>query len=444
MRYRLTLLFLHLCMFMALVFGYESFIVPLYGYEGYVFQPNIANGYAAVVAIAMLSFITPATFKKPSTLFFHLTLVFVVIPMLVLFYAEGKDWEYPAQVVAAYIFSVLLLRFIKVNPPSFSYPPKYTLQRMLLLMVLVYLGSIFAMGGGAYLNFDLTKVYDFRTDAANNLPGVFGYISPPMGKVVVPIGLVLSLIYKRYASAFLYLISAVLIFGLTANKAPLFNPFLVLFIYLISSSKNLTVKFNVGILIVILLSIGDFWMAVNQDNSNGSFGWVGSLMLARMFFLPPEINYMYYDFFSNHEWVFFSDSKITLGLLNYPYPLDAPHLIGRYYFNSDITSANTGWIGSGYMHAGFAGMLAYAALTAVIFKYVDACARRSGELGLVTASIVIPIFSLVTASDLPTTILTHGLWANMILIACFQKRYPNGYAAPFRIGLSAQAVGSRP
>ncbi|WP_143131205.1 hypothetical protein [Noviherbaspirillum humi] len=429
------LLLLNLAMFVALTFGYENFIVPLYGYEGYVFQPDITNGYAAVIAIIILSIIIPATFKKPSTLFFQLTMVFILIPMMVLFYAEGKSWEYPAQVVTAFVFSVGLLRFIKIDRPRSFFLSMDALQRLLLFMVLIYLGSIFAMGGAAYLNFDLSKVYDFRTDAADNLPGIFGYISPPMGKVVVPIGLVLSLLYRKYVFASLYVIFGFLIFGLTANKAPLFNPFLVLFIYLISSSKSLTIKFNLGILLVILLSIGDFWLAFNLENSDGLFGWLGTLMLARMFFLPPEINYMYHEFFSSHDWVLFSDSKITLGLLRYPYPLDAPHMIGRYYFNSDLTGANTGWIGSGYMHAGFAGMLLYAAMTAVIFKYVDSCARKAGDRGveLVTAATVIPIFSLITSSDLPTTFLTHGLWANMILIACFRNRSPNDYAELVRM-----------
>src|SRR4051812_42271809 len=99
MPYRLTILSLHLCMFFLLAFGYEQFMVPLYGYTGYVFEPNKVNGCLALIGVVGLSLITPVAFEKPSTLFYQLTLGLVLMPMLVLFYAEGKEWEYPAQVL---------------------------------------------------------------------------------------------------------------------------------------------------------------------------------------------------------------------------------------------------------------------------------------------------------------------------------------------------------
>lgn len=443
MRHRLTPLILHLCIFFVLAYGYENAIVPLYGYEGYVFQPNIANGYLALTAVVVLSLMTPIAFQKPSTIFYQFTFVLVLIPILVLFYAEDKQWEYPAQVVIAYIFSVFFRRFVKITPPRFSFVSEEMLQRILLFILSGYIAVVLLMGGGAYLNFDFSKVYDFRSDAASNLPGVFGYISHCVEKVAIPIGLVLSLRYKKYLITLLYLGFAFLIFGLTSNKGTLFNPILVLFIYPLTLKKNLTVIFNVAVLIVLILSIADLWMVMNDPER--AFGWLGAVMLARTFFVPNEINYMYYDFFSRNEWVFFADSKITFGLIDYNYPLDISHLIGREYFNSDHAGANTGWFGSGYAHAGFAGMLLYAAVAAAIFKYVDACARNLGERALVTAAIIIPISSMITSSDLPTTLLTHGLALNLILIACLRgRRTQVADPLPRRSAIGQRLKASRP
>ncbi|MEN3295663.1 MAG: hypothetical protein V7642_4916 [Burkholderiales bacterium] len=421
MTYRLLILILHLGIFFALGYGYENDIVVVYGYEGYRLEPNQDYWYVAFAAVVAMSLITPIKAERPSTLFYHVTLTFVLIPMLVMFYAQNNSPDYIAMVIACYALSVFLLFGLKVNPPRIAITSKSELRRILFVIACVYIASIFLLGGHRYLNFDISKVYDLRDEAADNLPGIFGYISPLMGKVVVPIAFVLSLLYRKYVMALVFFGISVLIFGLTAHKAPLFFPFLILFVYIVSTGKNLTLKFNLSVLAILLLCLWDF-VLLQKYGPDGGFGWVGNLVLRREFFLPGQINYWYYDFFSRHGFVWFSNSKITLGMLDYPYPLDVSYLIGREYMESERTGANTGWFGSGYMQAGFAGLLLYAAATAAIFKYIDACARQTGERALITAAVVIPVFALITSTDLLTAFFTHGLYVNLLLIACFNRK----------------------
>jgi hypothetical protein len=167
---------------------------------------------------------------------------------------------------------------------------------------------------------------------------------------------------------------------------------------------------------MLLVSMADFWIA--QTHEGEFWGWIGKLVMRRVFFLPSQLNYMYYDFFINHDYVLFSNSKITFGLVDYPYDLPVTHVIGREYFDNESMGANTGWFGSGYMQAGFAGLLLYGAVVAGVFKYVDVCAQRSGNLALSTAAVVVPMFALITSSDLLTTFFTHGLYINLCVLAC--------------------------
>jgi hypothetical protein len=206
---------------------------------------------------------------------------------------------------------------------------------------------------------------------------------------------------------------------MTAHKSTLFSPLLIFLVYVVSRSRNLIYKFNLTFLVVLLIALGDFWLQVNYAPE--TFGTTAALTLERVFFTPAHLNYMYYDFFSKNEWVLFSNSKLTLGLLDYPYPLDGSYMIGDAYFGNDQMSANTGWFGSGYMQAGFAGVLLYALIIGAVFKYIDECARRSGEQALITASVIVPVVVLVTSSDLPTAFVTHGLYINLLLIACFHN-----------------------
>jgi hypothetical protein len=428
---RLTLLALHLAIFFVLMYGYQYYIVPIFGYEGFVFHPDQDARYLAIAAVMLLSLLTPVSEEKPSTVFYHLILTTLLFPMLVLFYAAGKPWEYIAQVLLAYLLCVALPRFMKVKAPAFRLVSDDKLRRGLFMLTGFYIASIFVMGGGSYLNFDFSKVYDFRDEASGNLPGVFGYLSPLVAKVIVPIAFVLSLLHKRYLMALAMLGSAVLIFGLTSHKSTLFAPLMLLFIYLVSRGENLIRKLNTAILVILLLSIADFWLRHDADVE--SAGWVGALMMRRVFFIPGELNYLYYDFFSRNDWVLFSNSKITLGLLDYKYPLEVAYLIGLEYFGSPRLSANTGWFGAGYMQLGLAGLLLYGALIAFVFKYIDACARKSGERGLVTAAVTVPILAMLSSTDLPTAFLTNGLYLNLLLIACFNKRQiTTAYAGPAR------------
>jgi hypothetical protein len=429
MKARIGILLLHFAVFYTLMFAYEYFVVPRYEYQGFSFQPDEANLYIVLLCVAVLSLITPVSAEKPSTLFNHMTLVLVLMPILVMFHAAREPWEFAAAAMIGYAITVALPPFLKIRPPRFSLLSMHELRRILFIATFVYLAVLFMFGGAQYMNFDFSKVYEFREDAAHNLPGIFGYISPMVGKVVVPIGFVLSLLFRKYLAALTLLGCTVLIFGMTAHKSTLFAPFLILLIYGVSLSKNLIFRFNMAILVTLLAALGDFWL--QQNYAPEVFGTTSALTLERVFFIPAYLNYRYYEFFSKNDFVLFSNSKLTLGLLDYPYPLDVPYLIGREYFDNEKMSANTGWIGSGYMQAGLVGIILYAVVVAAVFKYIDACARDSGERALITASVVVPISALATSSDLPTIFVTHGLYVNLLLIACLHREDPSyAYRSP--------------
>jgi hypothetical protein len=134
--------------------------------------------------------------------------------------------------------------------------------------------------------------------------------------------------------------------------------------------------------------------------------------------IPAALNYMFYDFFSSwaNAFVYWSDSKLTLGLQSYPYELDVPHLIGMEYFGSEITGANTGWIGAGYAHLGFVGMLVYSVIVGLVIRQLDGYAKSFG-LGFTLGVASAPLFAIMMSTDLPSGLLTHGMIAALIMFA---------------------------
>ena len=416
---RLVMSVLHLAIFSLLLYGYEYYIVPIYGYEGYYFEPNKVKFIIALGMSFILSLLTPIDNSKPSTLFLHVTLIFVLIPMLVIFYADDKPWEYTIQSVVAYGIILLMLPSLKGKYLRLPSLDNNDLLKGLLVLSTLYVVSVFSMGGASYFNLDISKVYDFRTEAEENLGGIYGYISPLVGNVLLPFALLIALILKKYLSVLLSLVLSILVFGLTAHKGTLFYPLFIVIIYILLSNRYIIANFSIIVIIVLGLSILDFWFLNNFDNF--LYGWFGSLTMRRMFIVPASINYMYYDFFSANNFVFWSNSKFTMGLINYPYSMDTAHVIGLEYYNNEATGANTGWLGSGYMQAGFFSIVLYALIISLVFSYIDKLATRVEDRRLVVAGTFVPIITLIVSSDLPTSFLTHGLLVNLILIG-FLKR----------------------
>jgi hypothetical protein len=417
---KIVVMSLHFAIFFALLIAYAYYIVPIFGYEGYVFEANKEKLIATLGLCLILSLITPKDDRKPSTLFLQVALVFVLLPMLVLFYAADKPWMYTLEAVTAYALVAVMVSVVKIRPARLPYVGNNNLLNILLGVSVVFILSLFAFGGASYLNFDIEKVYDFRSDAAENLPGIFGYISPWVGKVFLPLSLVLSVSSRRHLSALFCVGLSVLIFGLTAHKGPLFYPFFVLLVYVLLSSSKFVRMFCWVMFGLITLSILALW--VFQIHEIDTLLLMGSLILRRAFFVPASLNYIYYDFFSINPWVLWSSSKFTFGMIENPYALSSSHLIAYEYFHQENMGANTGWLGSGYMQAGFLGILLYAVIIWVIFSFVDGLAAKDKDRKLLAAGLLIPVIALITSSDLPTAFLTHGLLVNLILISLLKQR----------------------
>ena len=172
----------------------------------------------------------------------------------------------------------------------------------------------------------------------------------------------------------------------------------------------------IPMMIIAYLSIIVISLLIYMINESNIF--FGSLLLRRVYFVPAQINYFYYDYFSLNSFILWAESKLTLGLIDYPYSLSTTHRIGLEYFNSENTGANTGWIGSGYAQLGFMGMMIYSFIIGLIFSYINSFSKGINK-NIIVAIMIIPLFSLTLSSDLPTALVTHGVLGALILLSVF-------------------------
>ena len=341
----------------------------------------------------------------------------ILIPSLVIFTFGGGSYDYFLITIAGCFIVLFIANFYKPKAVVTKQLDEQVILRLLSCLAIAYVLSIFAMGGAAYLNFNIAKVYDFRDSASENLPNIYRYISPVIGKIVVPMVVVISAIKKQYVYTVLGIVISVLIFGLTSHKSPLFYPIIILTLYYMPW-KRFPYFLLLGCISIAFLSLIDFYFM--QNGNNPLFGWFGTLLGRRVLLVPSNLNSIFIEFFSNNPVYLWSESKLSFGLIDMPYDLRAPNLIGRVYYGDELTAANTGWIGSGFYNARFTGVIIYSLLVGMLMAYFGAIAKRVGEKFVFGTSFVV-LITIFLSADFTTVILTHGLVALLFLLLFFKR-----------------------
>ena len=312
-------------------------IVPIFASGNFTWQPNQIKIIEGAILTITTTLFLPTKFRKTSDILLHLQFLLPILPMLVIYGAEDHSRLFIYQTFIAFMIIILVsssLQIKVIRTLGFNFK---TLHMMILFISLTIISSIIFFGGFNYFNLDFSLVYLFRDDAASNLPNFFGYLSPLTSKVLLPTTLLLALINNNKLYAMISIIGSVMIFGLTAHKGPLFYPIIILFIYYISKYKNVVYLLLSGYVTTIIISI----IGLLQ----GGLGiWIGGLLLRRAYFVPSQLNFAYYDFFSNGHFLWWSESKISLGIVDSPYNIDSPHLIGREFFGNILTYSFLGLI----------------------------------------------------------------------------------------------------
>jgi hypothetical protein len=409
----------YLASYLLILGGYFYYIVPLYGYNGFEWAPDKVKILESIFLVIVLPLALPTFFKKPSDIFLHLQLLFPIVPMIVMYGAAGYPRFFLYSTIFSYVLMILIASHIRFKAVRVSRVSPLFFARILLGLSWGGILSIVLFGGLSYFNLDITKVYDFRTDAAANLPGIYGYISPLISKVLLPFTLLLAVFNKDKFLALAAIIGSIVMYGLTAHKGPLFYPFAVLVIHYILARRGVIEKLILGYLLIICISLVDFILGG---------AWIGNLMLRRVYLVPAYLNYMYYDYFSSHPYFFWEDSKITFGLVGSRYDLDSAHLVGLEYYGSKLAGANTGWIGSGYMNAGVLGVVLYSIIIGLLLAVLNGYGR-SVDKRVVVAIIIAPVLDLLMSTDLPTAFLNHGIILSLVLFSMFSVQSRKQYAS---------------
>lgn len=388
--------------------SYINFIAPVFAYEGYTYAGFSERYLISWILYIFCALFSPSRINQVSDYFFATMTCSFVAPISSLAGLSGRALDPLIATILSYFLILIISSGREVKIPRLLLFKKGELFALLLSLILIFFVLLWYVLTGAIfnMNFDLSRVYDFR-DVNEQLTdiGLMAYLNSWTYQVFSLFLLVYALWKKMWPLAVIAISVEFIFFGVSSHKSILFYPFLVLAIWAYFRDRRdlyiVPVLFSVIIIVCLLL------FEYSSDLMTGS------MFIRRVFYVPALLTYEYFDFFRGQSFVYWSNSILS-AFIDYPYSQRLTLLIGEAMGTG--ASANNGYISSGYSHAGYFGILLYSIIIAVVLVSVNAFARRVGPLWVSLALLAIPYRTLILSSDLFTTLLTHGLLVTILLM----------------------------
>ena len=418
--------------FLILSVLYEMYISPIFGYRGFTIDRNPYVFWVSIVTIGFVSAVFRVS-AKPSSMILYFYVLFMLIPQLS--YTYNSNGHPYVATLSGMVFFILYfsakmpMEIVGIREISFE-----KFEKLIYLFLIFVVGYAFYRLGYDQFGLKIDEVYKRREILELRYDRVLS-ISIGLSFILI---VFLSIVKSAEFSLkiFIPLAIGLLLFGMTGHKKFALVPIACVIIYrMISLSPKYSFYFVTGSILLAALYYIFFGLEfVNVlENYKAMFF---TMFFTRTLSIPAQLNDLYFDFFSNNGFLFWSYSKVGLGFFQYDFDWSPAQLVGFHMFTKG--SANTGLIGSGYMNAGTVGVVIYAMIAGVTMAFVDRIAKLRGNRALYTM-LALPSFLIIfTSSDLPNVYFSQGFGVILLMMWLFQihgqpKTQPAGQPAKARM-----------
>lgn len=405
-RNNIPLAFLSLLIYCTLVFSFEHIIAPNF------FIPGLGEGgplrllTSHTLAVAIILFMMMTRMSGFTYALLSCITVMLLYPALIIHRYTSGDWRIVFSQVLLFLSVYFFLEWVplRIKGPVVSEDQRTTFLLITSLIIIVPFIVLFL----PHINLNnllLADVYESR-GLEKSLSNPFtAYTYSWLGKVILPVLLVVSLIRKEYVKSAIAFVCLIIMFLVGAHKSVFLGLFLIL-AFMRGGYRLKVFHFYLGILLACALSM---YLFFQQDNIV-----MASLFIRRVLFIPSILDTAYFGFFDGHH-LLWSHSFMS-SFIVYPFDMPPQNIMGEMVFRSAGVNANNGIISDGFMNLGMTGVLLNILLTSIIlslFKHMNMDVRLFGIVFLF-------LFSLVS-SYLPIVMVTHGGLV-LLLVAQFLLR----------------------
>jgi hypothetical protein len=386
------IILLQIAFISILQIAYVHYIVPHYSDMHFTARSSPRHFVSGEIIFIVTLLLTNILSKNDFMLsILHMVISFFLAPNIVLFQYMQCD-----VMIVLGIVSIILWAFLAdFIFPDLSAKGVKKSQRLSMLFMLTFLFMIpffitfgFGISSSA---FNLDTVYDIRTESNLRSNFITNYTYSLVSTWLLPLCLIFGYIRKNIMVIAVSIIGLLYMFAISGNRITLFTVLVVVAFLFFRSYRAKLLGMYAGM--TVLLVLGLLFYA--------DFPHVEDLLIRRFLFLPALLNIQYLDFFSGSP-LFYSHSFLS-GVLDYPFFLPPPRMIGHVYYGGEGNMTN-GIVSDGFMNLGYAGIFFNAMIAGAIIAFFNKLKVDAVFFGL--------FFLLVQKfidSAMFTALLTHGV-----------------------------------
>ena len=240
------------------------------------------------------------------------------------------------------------------------------------------------------------------------------YYNSFFGAVLIPFCALYGAVYNSKLLITLSIIGAIFSFAAFGGKGVFLSPILgiLLGIYFKRTVNN-NFFLNMTSILLIFLSLCLLEILVNDTGFLNLYGY------RRMFYVPAELTYQYWDYFSQNSVYLMSDSALGSLFGSEEQEYSKARLIGGIYYGKYIMNANVNIFGTAYGDFGLIGMPIIAIIAGLTSRVINMIYIYKNSIIVVAYTIFIGL--VWTQGGLHTSFLSNGLIYTLILLLFIPK-----------------------
>jgi hypothetical protein len=393
--------------YLALDWSYNNVESVLFGGLGLGYEPLARQTWLVGFLMALTpAFWLPVSLERPSQVCYWILYLCLVAPAMFVPYqvlARQPDETFPLAASIWGMFALLGLShrctLFRIRAPRVHPTLVYA---ALVLGSLFLCGMIIFLSGGFRLNMNLDSVYDRRLDARDMVTSgsavAYGmsWLSSSIAPILIATGYLRRSLPLLGAGCF----GALCLFSFAGTKTDLFCPLFLLALFCIVRYWGNTfglVLVGASTSLVVISVLGFLVFDIS---------FLSTYLVRRQFFVPALLSSYYWDFFSDHPRLYYSQGVLRW-LISSPYDVPMARLIGDVYYHSLDNHANANIWASAFANGGYPGIALVTLALGLLFRVIDSLAARSDWLLVAT---MCGMFGVTwTNGALETSLLSNGV-----------------------------------
>ena len=387
----------------------DHFLFPM------VFEANVIYYIYSLLLFFCFCLFIKGDLNNIYDLFNITAIIFYIGPLTAVY---GLNSSLTAMPVLATLLAYVLINFTiqtkmsisaQFKIKSLSIPQFYI---FLWLLIFLFLAWSIISGAIQYVNFDLRSTLYSSRDKLSSLMdiGIMTYLNIWITKVIAVILLGLAMQRKKLLHVFIMLGFFAFAFSVTSHRTVLFLPILVFMIYYVYSSGFTLYQ--------LILMLSGFILLVFFGIKYFDLDILSAIIFRRALFVSPAATYVWWDYFTNHDFVVWSDRFLSSVYTSVYNGKNLAYFVGDEVTNGKYNAVglNVGLIASGYANLGWGGIFIYAAILSFVIKLLALVSKSIVPVWFLAIVFVNPIRTIWTSTDIFTGMLTHGVLVGLIIL----------------------------